>query len=122
MVNGSGLPTFVENDRKDETVADASRYLVISEAGVNRDLSKGSRDQLYWDEHGTFIDELVETRFVLLGGPFPDDGGALLIVQADSAEDVRTRVIGDPWYRHGLLSLVSITRWDVFIDQWPARS
>ena len=97
-------------------------FLVISAAGPNRELSKGSREQRYWDEHATFIDGLVDEGFILLGGPFPEDGGALLVVQAESEAAVRTKMDGDPWYEHGMLILVTIKRWDIFIDQWPKKN
>ena len=58
-------------------------FIVLSTAGVHRDLAKGSREQPYWDEHAAFIDGLVDEGFILMGGPLVDDGGAMLIVHAE---------------------------------------
>ena len=33
-------------------------FIVLSTAGVHRDLSKGARKQPFWDEHEAFIDGL----------------------------------------------------------------
>ncbi len=92
-------------------------FIVTSVAGPNRDLSKGSREQQFWNEYGDFIDGLVEEGFILMGGPPVDEGGAVLIVSSEDDSEVRANVKHDPWYEHGLLTLESIKRWDIFIDK-----
>jgi uncharacterized protein len=91
--------------------------MIISTAGANRDLSKGTREQRYWNEHADFIDRLVDDGFILLGGPLVDEGGAVLVVRAEDEDEVRERMKNDPWYVQGILKLESIKRWDIFIDQ-----
>jgi uncharacterized protein YciI len=95
-----------------------STFIVTSAAGVHRDQAKGTREQPYWDEHTAFIDQLVEEGFIVLGGPLPDVGGAVLLVRADSAAAVRKRLRRDPWYVLGILALQSVRRWEIFIDRW----
>jgi uncharacterized protein YciI len=92
-------------------------FLAISSAGHNRDQSKGTREQPFWDEHAAFIDQLVADGFVLMGGPLVDEGGALLIVNAEDEEQVREKLKNDPWFEHGILKLESVKRWQIFIDQ-----
>jgi uncharacterized protein len=91
-------------------------FLLISSAGPNRDLSKGSREQRFWDDHAEFIDRLDDEGFILLGGPITDEGGALLIVHAADEQEVREKVKNDPWYAQGILKLESIKRWEIFVD------
>ena len=95
-------------------------FVVLSSAGPNRDRSKGTREQPFWDEHVVFIDKLVDEDFILMGGPLLDDAGmprgALLIVQADNQDEVREKLKHDPWFERGILKLESITRWEIFID------
>ncbi|PYK06153.1 MAG: hypothetical protein DME67_03405 [Verrucomicrobia bacterium] len=91
-------------------------FIAISSAGPNRDQSKGTREQPFWDEHAAFIDQLVADGFVLMGGPLVDEGGALLIVNAEDEEQVREKLKNDPWFEHGILKLESIKRWQIFID------
>ena len=95
-------------------------FVVLSAAGPQRDLTKGTREQAYWDDHARFIDGIT-AGFILMGGPFDDEGGAMLIVRAESGADVRAKLKPDPWYTHGILQLQSIHRWDIFIDE-RARS
>jgi uncharacterized protein YciI len=96
-------------------------FVVISSAGPNRDLSKSTREQPFWDEHAAFIDKLVEEGFILMGGPLVDEGGmphgALLIVNAEDDNEVREKLKDDPWFEHGILKQEGIKRWQIFIDE-----
>jgi uncharacterized protein YciI len=91
-------------------------FVAISSAGPNRDPSKGTREQPLWDEHAAFIDQLVAGGFILMGGPFVDEGGSMLIVNADDEVEVREKLQSDPWMKHGVLKLESVKRWQIFID------
>ena len=94
-----------------------SLFLVESSRGSRRDMSKSTREQDLWDDHAAFIDALVDDGFIALGGPFPDEGGAVLVVRAENEAEVRNRLESDPWYVNGILKLVAIHRWEIFIDQ-----
>jgi uncharacterized protein YciI len=91
-------------------------FIAISSAGPNRDRSKGTREQPLWDEHAVFIDRLVAAGFILMGGPFVDEGGALLIVNAEDEKEVREKLKNDPWFEKGVLKLEAVKRWQIFID------
>jgi uncharacterized protein YciI len=52
----------------------------------------------------------------LMGGPLVDEGGSLLIVNAEDENEVREKLKNDPWREHGILKLESIKRWQIFID------
>jgi uncharacterized protein YciI len=92
-------------------------FIVISSAGPNRDLSKGTREQPFWDEHAAFIDQLVADGFILMGGPLVDEGGSLLIFNAQDENEVREKMKNDPWLEHGILKQEHIKRWQIFIDE-----
>jgi uncharacterized protein YciI len=95
-------------------------FLAISSAGPNRDFSKGTREQPFWDEHAKFIDQLVDDGFVSMGGPLVDERGmpqgALLILNAEDENDVREKLKNDPWFQKGILKLESVKRWEIFVD------
>ena len=91
-------------------------FVAMSVAGPKRDLTKGSREQPYWNEHARFIDGIIP-GFIIMGGPFDDEGGAMLIVRAENEDEVREKLRPDPWYAQGILQLQSIRRWDIFIDE-----
>ena len=92
-------------------------FVAISSAGPNRDPSKDTREQAFWDEHANFIDQLVEEGFILMGGPLVDEGGALLILNAEDENEVREKLKNDPWFKQGILKLESLKRWQIFIDE-----
>ena len=91
-------------------------FVVISSGGPNRDLSKGTREQPFWDEHAEFVDQLVAQGFILMCGPLVDEGGSLLIFNAEGENEVREKLKNDPWSEHGILKLESVKRWQIFID------
>ena len=93
-----------------------STFVAISSASLNRDSSKGAREQPFWDEHAAFIDRLVDEGFILMGGPLVDEGGALLVFNAEDENEVRQKLKNDPWMQHGVLKLDSVKRWQIFID------
>lgn len=92
-------------------------YLATSVAGQYRDLGKWSREQAFWDDHAAFIDGLVDDGFMVMGGPLIDEGGAMIVVRADSEVDVRARLADDPWTTHGILQLESVRCWEIFVDE-----
>ena len=47
-------------------------FVMITSAGPNRDVTKGTREQPLWDEHAAFIDRLVAEGFIWMGGPLVD--------------------------------------------------
>ena len=91
-------------------------FLAFSSAGPNRDFSKDTRQQPFWDEHAAFIDQLVEDGFILMGGPLVDEGGSLLIINAEDESEVKEALKNDPWMQHGILKLESVKRWQIFVD------
>ena len=91
-------------------------FIAISSAGSNRDLSKRTREQPFWDEHAAFIDQLVAEGFILMGGPLVDEDGALLIVNAEDENEVREKLKSDPWFKKSILKLEAVKRWQIFID------
>lgn len=94
-------------------------FIVVSSVGPNRDRSKGTREQPFWDEHAAFIGQLVD-GFILMGGPLVgQDGlpqGAVLIVNAQDENEVTEKLKDDPWFERGILKLESVKRWEIFID------
>jgi uncharacterized protein YciI len=51
-----------------------------------------------------------------MGGPLVDEGGSLLIFNAEDENEVREKMKNDPWSEQGILKQESIKRWQIFID------
>jgi uncharacterized protein YciI len=97
-------------------------FVVAQEGGASWDRSRPMREQQMWTEHAAFVDALAEEGLVVLAGPLGDSAGsrdrvhrALLVIDADSEDTVRARLAADPWIRSGMLTVVSIDRWEILL-------
>jgi len=85
--------------------------------GPNWDLSKGVREQQFWDEHAHFVDDLFDRGLVMLAGPFgPDGTGALVILNVETANEARAIYAADPWAHQQILLTADAKEWTIFLD------
>lgn len=68
-----------------------------------------------WPAHASYMDDLVGTGFVVLGGPLADEHRVLLVVQAESEGAVRDALAADPWSETHL-RVDSIEPWTIRLD------
>ncbi len=90
-------------------------YAVIRERGENWNASLPMRQQEQWDEHAMFMDALAEEGFIVLGGPLDDGEKILLIVNAQSEQEIAARFADDPWTPAGLLRITKVERWEILL-------
>jgi uncharacterized protein YciI len=74
------------------------------------------REQPFWDDHARYMDALFATGAIILGGPFADRTGSLVIVAADNAEQVRALFRSDPWTQRDVLVVADVKEWTIFLD------
>ena len=67
--------------------------------------------QADWPAHASFMNALAKDRFVILGGPLDGTDDVLLVIRADTPEEIRARLAGDPWEQNGLLRVTRVMRW-----------
>jgi uncharacterized protein YciI len=72
-------------------------------------------EQSGWTEHAAFMDALMESGFVLLGGPLGDEHRVVLVIDAESEDAVREILARDPWDQSHL-RIDSIERWTIRLD------
>lgn len=89
--------------------------VVLRRAGPKWDRSRPLEAQSGWTEHAAFMDGLVHTGFVVLGGPLADEHRVVLAVEADSEDSVRATLARDPWSGTHLL-VESIEPWMIRLD------
>jgi uncharacterized protein YciI len=75
------------------------------------------RQQDGWDAHAAFMDGLVATGVIIIGGPLGDGATTLHAVEAGSEDEVSARFGEDPWAAAGLLVIRSIEPWALWLDQ-----
>jgi uncharacterized protein YciI len=90
-------------------------FVVLRRHGPDWDPSRPLEDQSAWREHADFMDGLVESGFVVLGGPLADEERVVLAVEASSEGDVRATLARDPWSGSHLL-VDSVDPWTIRLD------
>src|SRR5260370_23767172 len=90
-------------------------FAVRERRGGPWDWTLGLRGQAGFGEHARFMDGLVESGFVVLGGPLEGDREVLLVVDAPSEEAIRERLSEEPWVPNRILTVTSIARWTILL-------
>jgi hypothetical protein len=90
-------------------------HVVLMRSGPEWDPALPLEQQSGWDEHASFMDGLVDSGFVLLGGPLADELRVVHVVEAASEGDVRLRLARDPWHETHL-RIVAIEAWMIRLD------
>ena len=95
-----------------------SHYAVIREAGPAW-LPGGSAAQPGVGDHAAFMNDLADASFVLFAGPLAGTETGrlrvLLIVNADTEDEIRHRLAPDPWAQADRLTITSIEQWNLFV-------
>src|SRR5919201_1008432 len=67
------------------------------------DHSQPIEGQELWPEHRDFMNAMEDEGFIVLGGPLGDGAKVLLVFDADSEDQIRSRLARDPWHVRDLL-------------------
>jgi hypothetical protein len=90
-------------------------HVVLRRSGPEWDAAKPMERQSAWPEHAAFMDALVGSGFVVLGGPLGDDHRVVLVVEAPSEDVVRRTLADDPWCGSHLV-VDSVDPWTIRLD------
>ena len=91
-------------------------FMILWAAGPAWVPGQSVRQQPYWAQHAAFMDQLFENGTVVLGGPFADSTGSLVIVEAENENEVADLFANDPFVVHGIFVLSSRKQWLLFLD------
>jgi uncharacterized protein YciI len=72
-------------------------------------------EQSDWPAHAAYMDELVESGFVVLGGPLADEYRVVHVVEAESEHAIRATYSRDPWCETHLV-VDAIDAWTIRLD------
>lgn len=92
-------------------------FVVMLRPGSRWNPKISIRDQDHWDDHAQFMDALFEAGVVILGGPFADRSGSMVLLNAASVEQARALFQDDPWTRCDVLVVGDIREWCIFLDR-----
>jgi uncharacterized protein len=91
-------------------------FVIFFSPGPSWVTGKTSREQPYWAEHATFMDKLFEEGTVILGGPYADYTGILVVVEAFHEEEVYALFRDDPFVVNEIVRISSVHEWLIFLD------
>ncbi len=74
-------------------------------------------DQPGWDEHAAFVDDLVERGLMVMGGPFSDSSGSLMLFEGVGEDEVRRLLADDPFVLNGVFVIEEVREWTIFVDE-----
>jgi uncharacterized protein YciI len=96
-------------------------YVAFLRPGALWNPDKTTREQPFWDEHARFMDSVFEAGAVILGGPFADRTGSMVIVTADNVGQVYEMFRTDPWTERDVLVVADVKEWTIFLDARERR-
>ena len=89
--------------------------VVMRRSGPDWDPAKPLDEQSGWEAHAAFMDGLLDSGFVVLGGPLADERRVVLAIEAASPDDVRRMLARDPWDGTHLV-IDTIDGWTIRLD------
>ncbi|HEX5250584.1 MAG TPA: YciI family protein [Gaiellales bacterium] len=90
-------------------------FVLERRRGPDWDPSQPLEGQSGWDEHADYMDGLVDSGFVVLGGPLADEHRVILAIEAASEDEVRSTLARDPWHESHLV-VESVDPWTIRLD------
>lgn len=95
-------------------------FAVIRTRGTAWNPSSPLEGQVDWNAHADLMDALVAEGFILLGGPLAGTSDVLLIVRAETPDEIHRRLEDDPWTTRGLLQTSRVSPWTIRLGSLPA--
>jgi uncharacterized protein YciI len=89
--------------------------VVILRSGPEWDPSRRLEEQSGWPAHASFMDGLVDSGFIVLGGPLADEHRVVHAVEAESEDVIRATLARDPWSETHL-RIDTIDPWTIRLD------
>ncbi len=89
--------------------------VTLLRSGPQWDPGRPMEEQSDWTAHASFMDGLVDSGFLVLGGPLADQHRVVHAVEADSEEAVRATLSRDPWGGSQLV-VDSVEPWTIRLD------
>lgn len=90
-------------------------HVVLHRSGPQWQAAKTLEAQSGWTAHAAFMDGLVETGFIVLGGPLADEYRVVHVVEAASEDEIRATLARDPW-SDTHLRIDAIEPWTIRLD------
>ena len=95
-------------------------HVVVRRAGAARGPARRRGEQSRGAEPPAVMDGLVDSGFIVLGGPLADEERVVHAVEAESEDEVRAALARDPW-SESHLRIDTIEPWTIRLDARHAQ-
>jgi len=75
------------------------------------------REQPGWDAHAAFVDALVDRGTLVMGGPYSDNSGTMMLLEGVDTDEAARILADDPFIENGVFLLEEIREWTIFVDE-----
>src|SRR3954451_21616819 len=93
----------------------ATFHVVVHRSGPEWKPLAPLEEQSGWEDHASFMDDLVDQGVIVLGGPLSAEHRVVHVMEADSEEEIRSTLARDPWIGTHLV-VVAIEPWTIRLD------
>ena len=93
----------------------ATFLLTVHRSGPQWDPARPMEEQSDWAAHAAFMDGLVDSGFIILGGPLSDEQRVVHAIEAESEAEIRATLARDPWSETHLV-IDTIEPWTIRLD------
>ena len=93
-------------------------HVVVTRSGPSWLAGRPLEEQTGWTDHAAFMDGLVDSGFLVLGGPLGDERRVVHAVEAESEDAIRDTLARDPWSETHL-KIESVEPWTIRLDGRP---
>jgi uncharacterized protein len=114
LVSRQDVVSTVEPQQKGNSMKNT--FIILWAPGPAWVPGKTVREQPHWAQHAAFMDRLFENGTVVLGGPFADATGSLVIVEAENEHEVADLFARDPFVVHAIFVRSLLKQWLLFLD------
>ncbi len=96
-------------------------FVVTRTQGAGWDAARAPNKQDDWAGHAEMLDQMHDDGFVIYAGPLVGTNPfqAMLVVRAESQQDVRDAFSEDPWVLKEITTISSIVEWNVRLGEMP---
>jgi uncharacterized protein len=74
-----------------------------------------------WGEHAAWIDALADRGRIVLGGPFSDNSGAMLLLEGIGVQEAELLFATDPFVKNGVFVVADVREWTNYVDTLTAQ-
>jgi uncharacterized protein YciI len=90
-------------------------HVLVRRSGPEWNPALPMEEQSDWPAHAAFMDGLVDSGFIVLGGPLGDEERVVHVVEAESESAVRETLGRDPWSETHLV-IEAVEPWTLRLD------